>query len=244
MLYEVITQKRNIQSSQGTEQSIEWRGSTITNGTVTVQLLAMNNITNQKTNCQPRGEEFASNGPLVAASMKKAQRNWPGTTFFLHGGDPHPLNSPIQDHSRLTLFNLLGNSHCRPGGQYDRECNLIGLPGNHEFAQGTAEMLGLAVGTPPDANQFQGATFPFICANLIETASGQPLFQPYVVRMVDGVPIGFIGALSRSASDAILSDPVQQHLKIRKESDAINEYVKILQGQGVHTIVVMRNNFV
>lgn len=233
-------QKQNIQSRQGTEQSVEWRGNSITSGTVIVQLLAMNNIINQRTSNPQRTQQFASNGPLLATTMKKVLSNLPGTTFFLHGGDAQPPTSPFQDHSNLILFNMLGNDHCRPGKQYDRECNLIGLPGNNDFAQGAAEMIGLIMGTnTPGPNQFQGAAFPFICANLVETASGQPLFQPYAVRMVDGVPIGFIGALLQSTSQSLLSDTIKQHFEIRKESDTINKYVKILQGQGVHTIVVM-----
>ena len=232
-------QKNNIPSKQGNEQSVEWRGNTITNGTVTVQLLALNNINRQGSSSQSMAAGLASKFPLVASSVKKAESKWPGTTFFLHGGDASPLNSPLHDHNSLTLFNLLGNEHCHPRGQYDRECNLIGLPGNHELAQGAAAMLGMVLGNTPDPNQFQGAAFPFICANLVETASGQPLFQPYVVRMVEGVPIGFIGAFSHSASNTLLSDSVKQYIEIQKESDAINAYVKILQGQGVHTIVVM-----
>ena len=124
--------EHNSPSRQGTEQSVEWRGNTITNSTVIVQLLAMNNIITPTTNSPLGTNGFASYGPLLAATMKKVESNLPGTTFFLHGGNAQPSTSPIQDYSSLALFNMLGNEHCRPGRQYDRECNLIGLPGNDD----------------------------------------------------------------------------------------------------------------
>ena len=56
------------------------------------------------------------------------------------------------------------------------------VPGNHEFDYGVDRFLELA----------EAARFPYICCNMF--CGGEPVFAPYVVRELDGVKIGFVGA--------------------------------------------------
>ncbi|MDD2464286.1 MAG: bifunctional metallophosphatase/5'-nucleotidase [Desulfobulbus sp.] len=240
-------QKKEILQREEAEQLVEWQGQTVAGDTLAVQLLALNDFHSQLTAGMQVGGRPVGSAPVLASYLKNAQAKWPGATFFLHAGDhvgaSQPPSALLQDEPGLMFFNMLGNTHCRPGGLYDRECNLIGIPGNHEFDQGMAEMLRLVHGGnhrqgPFLQDPYQGAAFPYICANLIEVTSRQPLFQPYVVRMVQGVPIGFIGVLL-GAAPSFLSPDSLRGLAIRDESESINHYVRILRGQGVHTIVVM-----
>lgn len=229
------------------EQPVQWQGNTVVGGTIAVQLLAINDFHSQMTASQQVEGRPVGSAPVLASYLREAESKRAGATFFLHAGDhvgaSQTQSALLQDEPGIMFFNMLGNNHCRPGGRYDSECNLIGIPGNHELDEGVAEMLRLVHGGnhsqgPFLQDPFQGAAFPYICANLIESASGQPLFQPYVVRMVDGVPIGFVGALL-STANSFLAPKSMNGLTVIDEAESINRTVKILQSQGVHTIVAL-----
>jgi len=222
-------------------ETVEWRDYSAIGGTVSVQLLAINEGQKQWPADGVDGQSIME-GPLLAGYLKRAESKWPGTTFYVHTGNSsstmHPSESAMAATSASDFFTLLANNHCRPDGLYDRECNIISTPDTHEFALGVAEMLGLTNKGQPAADSYQRPAFPHICANLVETATNQPLFPPYVVRMVDGVPIGFIGALMQSPQSRLVPENVKE-LEILDPAKSVNQYVNILQGQGVHTIVVI-----
>ena len=128
------------------------------------------------------------------------------------------------------------------------EMNLAGLQfasvGNHEFDEGAAELLrmqnggchpvdGCADGTP-----FDGAKFQYLSANAFNTATGQPLLPPYGIKKVDGVKIGFIG-MTLEGTPQIVSQQGVAGLSFADEADTANKYARILQAQGVQSIVVL-----
>ncbi|MDQ1583282.1 MAG: 5-nucleotidase [Microbacteriaceae bacterium] len=59
--------------------------------------------------------------------------------------------------------------------------------GNHEFDQGVSDIVN-RVG--PASN------FPYLAANVFDRATGQPAFDQYYVKNVDGIRVGFIGAVT------------------------------------------------
>ncbi|PWU45173.1 bifunctional metallophosphatase/5'-nucleotidase [Micromonospora globispora] len=128
------------------------------------------------------------------------------------------------------------------------EMNLAGLEftsvGNHEFDEGATELLrmqnggchpvdGCADGTP-----FDGAKFQYLSANAFTTATGQPLLPPYGIKNVDGVKIGFIG-MTLEGTPQIVSQQGVAGLSFADEADTANKYARILQAQGVQSIVVL-----
>ncbi|SCL14988.1 5'-nucleotidase [Micromonospora rhizosphaerae] len=128
------------------------------------------------------------------------------------------------------------------------EMNLAGLDfasvGNHEFDEGAAELLrmqnggchpvdGCADGTP-----FKGAKFQYLSANAFTTATGQPLLPPYGIKRVDGVKVGFIG-MTLEGTPEIVSQQGVAGLTFADEAETANKYARILQAQGVQTIVVL-----
>src|ERR671910_2632445 len=70
--------------------------------------------------------------------------------------------------------------------------NQIGLDlnavGNHEFDEGEAELLRMQDGgCHPvdgclDGDDFAGADFEFLAANVVSEASGEPLFPPFTIK--------------------------------------------------------------
>ena len=76
--------------------------------------------------------------------------------------------------------------------------NEIGLDlnavGNHEFDEGATELLRMQDGgCHPvdgclDGDGFAGADFEFLAANVVDQATGEPLFPPYAIENFDGAP--------------------------------------------------------
>ena len=225
-----------------TDSAVEWHDDFVSSNTVSVQLLAINEAKDTALLPSLMSQSYDTGKPILAGYLKKVEAQMPGATLFLQSGYQNQMHhAGLIQHSttfETNLFTMLGNSHCHPSGGYDRECNFIGIPDNNEFIQGVEEISHLLYGSHSGQSNYQQNSFPSLCTNLVETESKRPVFLPYVVRLVDGVPIGFIGVLFKSEHNAKLVND-KKHLTIRDEAESVNEYVKILQGLGVHTIVVM-----
>ncbi|MEF2977185.1 bifunctional metallophosphatase/5'-nucleotidase [Subtercola sp. YIM 133946] len=59
--------------------------------------------------------------------------------------------------------------------------------GNHEFDQGVDDLTGRVS---------SAADFPYLAANVFDKATGEPVLDPYFVKQVDGIKVGFIGAVT------------------------------------------------
>ena len=116
--------------------------------------------------------------------------------------------------------------------------------GNHEFDEGSAELLriqnggchpvdGCADGTP-----YEGADFQYLSANAFVTATGRPLLEPYAIHEVGGVRIGFIG-MTLEGTEQIVSQQGVAGLDFADEVETANRYAAELQRQGVKSIVVL-----
>ncbi len=137
--------------------------------------------------------------------------------------------------------------------------NRIGLEfssvGNHEFDKGSLELLrlqnggckqtggandpnscrGATVGTPVP---FEGAKFKWLSANVVVSATGQPLLPAFGVKRVNGVDVAFIGMTLR-ATPTIVTPTGVAGLEFRDEASTVNALVPVLRAQGIETIVVL-----
>jgi 5'-nucleotidase len=131
--------------------------------------------------------------------------------------------------------------------------NLVGLElnavGNHEFDQGVAELRRMIAGgcatTPrgelatcshPDG-RYAGARFPFIAANVVDAAD-RHLLPPTWVKLIDGVKLGFIGAVTRSTPGIVMPAGIRGWT-FRPEAAAINAHAAKLRSQGVQALVAV-----
>ena len=235
------------ETHQQAEQTIQWKATESHGPNVSVHLLAINDFHSQITAGETVAKRPVGSAPVLAAYLHDSARSHGVSTFILHAGDhvgaSQPQSTLMQDEPGITFFNMLGNAGCKPDGQFTDRCNLLGVPGNHELDEGPAEMMRLIHGGNHSKGPFlkanyQGANFPYLCANLIDTQSGQPLFAPYTVRTVKGVRIAFIGAILKNAG-AFLSPESLSGLTILDEAETINHYTQILKNQGIHAIAVV-----
>ncbi|MCF3130532.1 bifunctional metallophosphatase/5'-nucleotidase [Streptomyces olivochromogenes] len=116
--------------------------------------------------------------------------------------------------------------------------------GNHEFDEGARELARLQNGGchPTDGcyggEEFQGANFPYLAANVQDEKTGRPILKPYWVWKKRDVKIGFIGVTLEGTPDIVSADGVKG-LKFKDEVETINKYAKVLQRQGVQSIVAL-----
>lgn len=141
--------------------------------------------------------------------------------------------------------------------------NRIGLEfnavGNHEFDDGTAELMrmqmggclvvngevdanscrGAEVGTPAP---FEGAWFKYLSANVFSTATGETFFPAYGIKQFNHGPhkvkVAFIG-MTLKATPTIVTPAGVAGLEFRDEADTVNALIKRLRAQKVESIVVL-----
>ncbi|MFC5667030.1 bifunctional metallophosphatase/5'-nucleotidase [Kitasatospora misakiensis] len=117
--------------------------------------------------------------------------------------------------------------------------------GNHEFDEGSAELLRLQDGGchPTDGcyeegRRFKGANFNYLSANVTNEKTGKPLLAPYWVTRSQGVKVGFIGVTLEGTPNIVTAEGVKG-LKFANEVATINRYAAELKAKGVNSIVAL-----
>jgi 5'-nucleotidase len=184
----------------------------------------------------------------------------------LMGASP-PDSALLQDEPSIMFMNLLGNRALnlkqrlfKPALQaklgvnpdfWNPLSNLVGVVGNHEFDKGKDELLRRLYGgnfVAPDGSNLEsgpfledpwkGADYPTLAANVISKDTKKYILPPYVIKKVNGMPIGFIGAVLKETPTMVTPTGVAL-LDFTDEADAINKQVKELKRKNVHAIVVL-----
>ncbi len=125
--------------------------------------------------------------------------------------------------------------------------NMIGLDlnavGNHEFDEGTTELLRMQEGGchPTDGCQdgdaFAGAEFEFLAANVVNKDTREPLFPPYKVEHFSGAKIAFIG-MTLEGTPNIVSPSGVAGFDFLDEADTANALIKKIR-KSTDAIVVL-----
>jgi 5'-nucleotidase len=125
--------------------------------------------------------------------------------------------------------------------------NIMGLDyngvGNHEFDRGVAHLRRLQDGGCPSGGcksgmAFGGARFRILAANVIDSATGKPLFPPYGIKDYGSVKVAFVG-VTLKGTPLVLSPRAVSGLEFRDEAESVNALVPELERQGVGAIVVL-----
>ncbi|NGO46524.1 bifunctional metallophosphatase/5'-nucleotidase [Streptomyces ureilyticus] len=117
--------------------------------------------------------------------------------------------------------------------------------GNHEFDEGAKELRRLQKGGchPTDGcyvegKKFKGADFPYLAANVLDEKTKKPILKPYWVWKQNGVKVGFIGVTLEDTPGIVSAEGVKG-LKFKDEVETINKYAKLLEKQGVKSVVAL-----
>lgn len=173
----------------------------------------------------------ALSGLLAELRAKDAELLLVGAGDML-GGSP-PISSMWADEPSVDALDLLGLK--------------FSVVGNHELDQGIAELRRQIQGgcesiRADKACQFDkaynGASFPYISANLMDKSTGKPVFQPYRIEQAHGAKIAFVGATLKDVA-AYVSSKSMDGLYTVDEADAINALLPELKQQNVDAVVVV-----
>ncbi|MFZ3579114.1 5'-nucleotidase C-terminal domain-containing protein [Virgibacillus sp. DJP39] len=202
-----------------------------------VQLLSMNDLhgkIDQEYELDPDGDEtFNMYGKMdfVAGAIEAREQTNPNT-LVVHAGDmiggSSPVSGLLQDEPTVEIMEEIG---------FD-----VGTVGNHEFDEGTDELLRMVNGGEhPEGlgtDNYDGMNFPVLCANCVYKDTNETFLPPYIVKEIDGEKIGFVGVVTQEAAGMVMPAGIQD-IAFTDETDAVNRSVEELKAQGVEAIVVL-----
>ena len=127
--------------------------------------------------------------------------------------------------------------------------NEIGLDlnavGNHEFDEGTDELLRMQEGgCHPvdgclDGDDFAGADFDFLAANVVSKDRGKPLFPPFSIQRYEAnTHVAYIGMTLEGTPTIVTPEGIRDY-DFLDEADTANALVDRLERRGVENIVVL-----
>ncbi|RDY86761.1 bifunctional metallophosphatase/5'-nucleotidase [Bacillus amyloliquefaciens] len=166
----------------------------------------------------------------AAAYIKKAKAG-KENALVVHAGDmiggSSPVSALFQDEPTVELMEDIG---------FD-----VGTVGNHEFDEGTNELMRIINGGDhPDGkgtSGYDGQNFPLVCANC-KLKSGESFLPPYEIKYVSGIPVAFIGVVTRSAAGMVIPDGIK-NITFTDEVKAVNEAAADLKKKGIKAIAVL-----
>lgn len=173
-------------------------------------------------------------GAAYLATHLRQLRDGHRNTVTVHAGDAiggSPLISGLfHDEPAIESLDAMG-------------MNIAGV-GNHEFDEGTKELLRMdRGGCHPvegcfDDEGYAGARFPFLAANVLTRRTGLPMLPPVAVRMYQGVPVGFIGVTLEGTPEIVAAQGIKD-VRFANEVTQANRWTKVLRVVGVKAIVVL-----
>jgi len=200
-------------------------------------------------------------GNLEASAYKLAPQGKPGTETVKAGGIDvlGGALAAFRKEDKDLLFvgagDLVGASPALSSMWADEPSiiamNRMGLVasalGNHEFDQGSKELLrqqhgGCDSPRPSKACQistsFEGAGFTYLATNVIDQASGKNLVPGWRIVDVKGVKVGLIGAVLQDVPSVAVGSAIKG-LSFLDEADSINKVLPAMRAQGAQVFVVL-----
>ena len=177
-------------------------------------------------------------GAASLAGLVKSLRAGAPHSVMLAGGDligAAPLASTLFRHeSTVEVLNAMGLE--------------LSVVGNHEFDAGTAELRRIMrggcapAGRDPNLSscvggKYGGARFKYISSNVVDERK-RPFAAPFVIRYVEGVPIGFVGAVTKTTPQMVVPSGIRG-LAFVDEADGANRAAAQLRARGVKAIVAV-----
>lgn len=202
---------------------------------IKVQLLSMNDLhgkidqTYQYNYTSDGTDETIARMDYAAAYLKQYEATNPNTLIVNSGdmiGASSPVSALLQDEPTVEIMEAIG---------FD-----VGTVGNHEFDEGTQELVRMVNGGehPNGTPGYDGMNFPVLAANVKYKDTGELVLDPYVVKEIAGVKIGFIGVVTPETADMVIPTGIQD-IEFTDGAEAVNAATEELKSQGVEAIVVL-----
>jgi 5'-nucleotidase len=234
------------------EQRICWHDNHLTRGAepgphLHIKILAINDFHGQLPAGRMVGKRNVGGAAVLASYLKTAERGLEDSTLIVHAGDHVGASSPVsallKDEPSIMFMNTLANKYCLSTDIMNPLCNVAGTLGNHEFDKGVREMMRLIFGgNHPEGpfleNPYCGALFPYVVSNVVDSKTGKNILPPYVIKMVNGVPIAFIGAVLKD-TPSIVTAASSTGLTFLDEAESLNRYIPELKAKHVKAVIAL-----
>jgi 5'-nucleotidase len=193
---------------------------------VDLQILALNDFHGQLEPVPPSTSQGTPQlgGVAHLATLVREHRAENPKTVFVSAGDligASPLISALfHDEPSIEAFNMM-----------DLDFNAVG---NHEFDEGAAELLRMQKGgCHPvdgclDGDDFPGADFRFLAANVLVENTGRTLFPGVGFYDAGGVKVAFIG-MTLEGTPTIVTPSGVAGLDFQDEADTANALIESLR---------------
>ncbi|WP_440603209.1 bifunctional metallophosphatase/5'-nucleotidase [Bacillus sp. GB_SG_008] len=193
-----------------------------------VQIIGLNDLHGQINTTTMLHGQPAGRADYIASYIKSYKEQFPHT-LLVHAGDmvggSPPISALFQDEPTIEFLNML---------KFD-----VGTVGNHEFDEGIDELKRLIDGGfHPKTGMFPGSSFPYVCANVVDTNTNEPLFPPYAIKWINGIPIAFIGIVTKDTPFLTMHNDISA-VTFLDEATAVQKYVRELQQKDIHAIIVL-----
>ena len=115
----------------------------------------------------------------------------------------------------------------------------VSAVGNHEFDQGYNDLVNRVM-APYNAttNPYGGATWKYLGANVKFKDSGNPALDPTWVKEMNGVKVGFVGAVTEHLPELVSPGGIA-NIQVTDIASAVNKEADALKSSGEADIVVM-----
>jgi 5'-nucleotidase len=176
----------------------------------------------------------AAGGSEAMATLVKQLKSANRNSVFVAAGDligASPLLSALfHDEPTVESLSLMG-----------LEASAVG---NHEFDEGTNELLRMQNGGchPKDTcrgpHPFTGAGYQYLAASTIDTATGKTILPASYIKEFEGIPVAFIGLTLKDTPNIVMPSGVAG-LTFQDEAETVNALVPELRAKGIEAIVVL-----
>jgi 2',3'-cyclic-nucleotide 2'-phosphodiesterase/3'-nucleotidase/5'-nucleotidase len=203
---------------------------------VEVHLIGINDFHGQLDTVSTVSNKSVGTAAYLATYLKATRAKYENSLLF-HNGDSVGASAPVSSLERDEPTHVWMNMM-----KFD-----VGSLGNHEFDQGVdALKTQIYGGLDPKNNKINhaGSDFDYVNANAVYAENDKPIINPYVIKEVGGVKIGFIGLVTKSTPSKVAPSGTVgvKFLSAEEEVVAVEKYAKELQDKGVETIIVLAHD--
>lgn len=171
------------------------------------------------------GEEIPAGGAeYLATHLAEAREGERYSTTVaagdLIGASPF-LSAAFDDEPAIESLNAMGVE--------------VSSVGNHEFDKGIEDLRRHIEGE----GDYAGADFPYLGANVVDEATGEPVLDPYWIKhFPGGVDVGFIGMTLEGTGEVVARSGIEG-IEFLDEVETADGYAEELRREGVNAIVVL-----
>ena len=188
--------------------------------TVNIDLLSINDFHGRI------AADGQSAGAAVLACTVDYYRDLNPNTLFVSAGDNIGASTFVSavadDRPTVDVLNAMGLD--------------VSAFGNHEFDQGQADVNDRVI---------PASEFGYVAANIVD-AAGDPVYDPFYVQDVDGVRVGFIGAITEEMPSLVSATGITG-LTFADLTESVNRYAGVLSdgdeanGEADVTVVLLHD---